>query len=104
MRKSKFSNEQITAVLNDSRSGMGTGDVCRKHGITSKTLYNWRSKFGGMQATEVRRLKALEEENAKLKRIVANQALAPLVAKRIERQISFCMGIAQSAIGPKAGI
>ena len=83
MRKSKFTDEQITAVLNDSRGGMSTGDVCRKHGITSKTLYNWRSKFGGMQATEVRRLKALEEENAKLKRIVANQALDIVMLKDV---------------------
>lgn len=75
MRKSRYSNEQITAVLNDSRGGMSTGDVCRKYSITSKTLYNWRSKFGNMQSSEVKRLKILEEENNRLKRIVANQAL-----------------------------
>lgn len=83
MRRSKFSDEQITEVLNDSRSGMATNDVCRKHGITSKTLYNWRSKFGSMQATEVRKLKALEEENSKLKRLVANLTLDNMMLKDV---------------------
>ena len=83
MRKSKFTDEQITAVLNDSRGGMSTVEVCRKHGITNKTLYAWRSKFGGMQATEVRRLKNLEDENLKLKRIVANQALDIVMLKDV---------------------
>jgi len=83
MRKSKFSDQQITAVLADSRGGMATADVCRKHGITSKTLYAWRSKFGTMQGSEVRRLKTLEEENSKLKRIVADQALDIIMLKEV---------------------
>lgn len=83
MRKSRFTDEQITAVLNDSRGGMATSEVCRKHGITTKTLYAWRSKFGSMQSAEVRRLKALEEENLKLKRIVANQALDIVMLKDV---------------------
>jgi putative transposase len=75
MRKSRYSDEQITAILGEARSGLSSADVCRKHGVSLKTFYGWRSRFGGMQASEVRKTKALEEENAKLKRIVADLML-----------------------------
>lgn len=83
MKKSRYTDQQITTVLNEARSGISSAEVCRKYGITLKTFYNWRSKFGGMQSTEVRRTKALEEENAKLKRIVANQALDIVMLKDV---------------------
>jgi putative transposase len=75
VKNSRFSEEQIIEILKQSEAGAKTNDLCRQHGISAATFYAWRSKFGGMDVTEARRLKQLEEENAKLKRIVADQAL-----------------------------
>jgi putative transposase len=75
MRKSRFTDEQITKILGEARSGISSAEVCRKHGVSLKTFYGWRSRYGGMQASEVRKTKQLEEENAKLKRIVADLML-----------------------------
>ena len=87
MKKSRFSEEQITAVLREQEDGMKTADLCRKHGISSATLYAWKAKYGGMDVSEARRLKALEDENAKLKRMLAdsmldNVALKDLLGKK----------------------
>ena len=75
MKNSRFSEEQIIGILKQSEAGAKTSDLCRQHGISAATFYSWRSKFGGMDVGEAKRLKQLEEENAKLKRIVADQAL-----------------------------
>ncbi len=75
MKNSRFSEEQIIGILKQSEAGAKTGELCRQQGISAATFYGWRSKFGGMDASEAKRLKQLEEENAKLKRIVADQAL-----------------------------
>lgn len=75
MKNSRFSEEQIIEILKQSEAGAKTSDLCRQHGISAPTFYAWRSKFGGMDVSEAKRLKQLEEENAKLKRIVADQAL-----------------------------
>jgi len=75
VKNSRFSEEQIIGILKQSEAGAKTGDLCRQHGISEATFYNWRSKYGGMEVSEAKRLKQLEEENAKLKRIVAEQAL-----------------------------
>jgi len=83
MRKSRFSDEQITQILGEARAGMKTADVCRKHGLSSKTFYSWRAKFGAMVKNDVRRLKSLEEENSNLKRLVANQAIDILAMKDV---------------------
>jgi len=85
MRKSRFSDEQITAILSESRAGMSTAEVCRKHGITNKTLYAWRSKFGKLQGTEVRRMKDMESQITRLERIVARQAVELQAAQEIIR-------------------
>ena len=75
MKNSRFSEEQIIEILKQSEAGAKTSDLCRQHGISAATFYNWHSKYGGMDVSEAKRLKQLEEENAKLKRIVAEQAL-----------------------------
>jgi len=75
MKRKRFSEEQIIGVLKESEAGAKTDDVCRRHGISSATFYSWRKKYGGMDASEAKRLRELEIENAKLKRIVADQML-----------------------------
>ncbi len=75
MKRKRFSEEQIIGVLKESEAGAKTDDICRRHGISSATFYSWRKKYGGMDASEAKRLRELEVENAKLKRIVADQML-----------------------------
>lgn len=70
--KKRFSEEQIIGILKEQEGGLKTGDVCRRHGISEATFYSWKSKFGGMEVSEARKLKALEVENARLKRMVAD--------------------------------
>ena len=87
MRKSRFSEEQIIAILKESEAGVEPGELCRRHGITRGSLYRWKAKYGGMEVSEARRLRALEEENRQLKHIVAEQAvdiraLKAVVAKK----------------------
>lgn len=87
MKRSKFSEEQIIAILREQEAGAKTADVCRRHGISSATFYSWESKYGGMEVSDVKRLKALEEENAKLKRLYAdamldNTALKDLLGRK----------------------
>jgi len=75
MKRKRFSEEQIIGVLKESEAGSKTDDVCRRHGISTATFYAWRKKYGGLEVSEARRLRELEVENAKLKRIVADQML-----------------------------
>ena len=75
MKKKRFSEEQIIAVLEEAEAGAKVLDLCRKHGISDATFYNWKAKYAGMTVAELRRLRELEAENAKLKRIVADQQL-----------------------------
>jgi len=75
MKKARFSEEQIISVLKEHDAGMATGELCRKHGISDATLYNWKKKYGGLTVNEARRIKSLESENSHLKQIVAEQAL-----------------------------
>ena len=75
MKRSKFSEEQIICILREQEAGSPTAEVCRRHGISSATFYAWKAKFGGMEVSEAKRLRALEDENAKLKRLLADAML-----------------------------
>ena len=83
MRRSRFTEEQIIAILREQESGVATAEVCRKHGISSGTFYKWKAKYGGMDVSEARKLKALEEENAKLKKLLAEAMLDNAMLKDI---------------------
>ena len=75
MRKSRFSEQQIIGMLKEHQAGLAVVEVCRRHGISDATFYTWRSKYGGLEVSEAKRLKALEEENSKLKKLLAEQML-----------------------------
>ena len=87
MKRKRFTEEQIIGILKEHELGAKTAELCRKHGISEATFYNWKSKFGGMDVSEAKRLKGLEGENAKLKRLLAdamldNAALKDLLSKK----------------------
>ena len=87
MKRKRFTEEQIIGILKEHELGAKTADICRKHGISEATFYNWKSKFGGLEVSEAKRLKGLETENAKLKRLLAdamldNAALKDLLSKK----------------------
>ena len=75
MKRSRFSEEQIIGILKEHQAGLGAKELCHKHGISDATFYKWRSKYGGMEVSDARRLKTLESENAKLKKMLAEQMM-----------------------------
>ena len=87
MKRSRFSEEQIIAILKEQETGVSVADLCRKHGVSDASIYKWKAKFGGLEVSEAKRLRALEDENAKLKRMLAyamldNVALKDLLGKK----------------------
>jgi putative transposase len=87
MKRNRFTEEQIISILKEHEAGAKTADLCRRHGMSEATIYNWKAKFGGMDVSEARRLKALEDENGKLKKLLAdamldNAGLKELLAKK----------------------
>ena len=87
MKRSRFSEEQIIGFLKEHEAGVSVADLCRKHGVSDASIYNWKARFGGMDVSEARRLKALEDENTRLNRLLAdamldNAALKDLVGKK----------------------
>ena len=75
MKRSRFSEEQIIGILKEHQAGLGATELCRKHGVSDATFYKWRAKFGGMEVSDAKKLKALEAENAKLKKLLAEQMM-----------------------------
>jgi len=75
MKRSRFSEEQIIGILKEHQAGLGAKELCRKHGVSDATFYKWRSKYGGMEVSDAKKLKALEVENAKLKKLLAEQMM-----------------------------
>ena len=75
MKRSRFTEEQIIGILKEHQAGLSAAELCRKHGISDATFYTWRSKYGGMEVSEARRLKQLEDENAKLKKLLAESVI-----------------------------
>ena len=75
MKRSRFSEEQIIGILKEHQAGLGAKELCRKHGISDATFYKWKAKFGGMDVSDARKRKALEDENAKLKKMLAEQMM-----------------------------
>ena len=86
MRSSRFSEEQIIGVLKEGEAGAATGDLCRRHGISPATYYKWKARYGGLEVSEARRLRLLEEENRKLKQLLAEAALDDHVLKELLRK------------------
>ena len=83
MRSSRFSEEQIIGILREQETGSATADVCRKHGISSATFYKWKAKYGGLEVSDARRLKALDDENRRLKKLLAEAMLDNAMLKEI---------------------
>jgi len=88
MKKTRFTETQIVAILNKQEAGIKTSDLCREYGISDATFYNWKAKYGGLEVKEVKRLRELEQENAKLKKMYAeismeNYALKDLISKKL---------------------
>jgi putative transposase len=83
MKRSRFSEEQIIAILREQEAGAKTADVCRKHGISDATFYKWKARFGGLEVSEARRLRALEDENRRLKKLLAEAMLDNAMLKDI---------------------
>ncbi len=87
MKRSRFTDSQIISILNEAESGVRVPDLCRKHGMSDATFYKWRAKFGGMDASMMKRMKELEEENRRLKKMYAEEKLkAEIVQEALEKK------------------
>jgi len=83
MKRSRFTEEQIIAMLKEQEAGMSTADVCRKHGVSSATFYKFKARYGGLEVSDARRLKALEDENGKLKKLLAEAILDNAILREV---------------------
>ena len=83
MKRSRFTEEQIVAILREQEAGMATAELCRQHGVSSATFYKWKAKYGGLDVSDARRLKALEDENRTLKKLLAEAMLDTVGLKEL---------------------
>lgn len=83
MRKSRFSEEEIISILKEAEAGVSPAELCRRHGISDATFYNWRKKYGGMDVSDAKRLKTLEDENSRLKKLLAEQVMDNATLKEL---------------------
>ena len=95
MKRSRFTEEQIIGILKEHQAGLGAKDLCRKHGVSDATFYKWRAKFGGMEVSDAKKLKALEAENAKLKKLLAEQMMDVSTLKEM---------LGKNFLGPVRGV
>ncbi len=93
MKKSRFSEEQIIGILKQHEAGLKTADLCREHGISPATFYIWKSKYGGMEVAEAQRLKGLEDENRRLKQLVADLSLDKEALKSVIRKNGWSLPV-----------
>jgi putative transposase len=93
MKKSRFSEEQIIGILKQHEAGLKTADLCREHGISAATFYTWKSKYGGMEVAEAQRLKGLEDENRRLKQLVADLSLDKEALKSVIRKNGWSLPV-----------
>ncbi|WP_245866544.1 IS3 family transposase [Oceaniglobus roseus] len=98
MKRSRFSEEQIIAMLKEQEAGMSTADVCRKHGVSSATFYKYKAKYGGLEVSDARRLRALEEENGKLKKLLAEAMLDNAILKDVAGKKMVAPGVRREAV------
>jgi putative transposase len=91
MKKTRFTETQIVAILKQQEAGISTKEVCREHGISEATFYNWKSKYGGMETSDVKRLKDLEEENSRLKKMYADLAMDNHIVKDLSTKKGWAL-------------
>ena len=91
MKRSRFSEEQIIGILKEHQAGLGAKELCRKHGVSDATFYKWRSKYGGMEVSDAKKLKALEAENARLKKLLAEQMMDVSTIKEMLGRTCGCV-------------
>jgi putative transposase len=103
MKRSRFGEEQIVAMLREQEGGVPTSEICRKHGVSSATFYKWKSKYGGMEVSDARRLKALEDENAELKKLLAEQMLDNAMLRDVTEENGEARGEAIGRDVPDGG-
>ena len=100
MKRSRFSEEQIIGILREHQAGATAVDLCRKHGASDATFYKWRSKYGGMEVSDAKKLKALEAENAKLKKLLAEQMMDVSTLKEMLGMVAGERHVFERACGP----
>jgi putative transposase len=104
MKRSRFSEEQIIAILREQEAGAKTAEVCRKHGVSGATFYKWKAKYGGMEVSDARRLKTLEDENTRLKKLLAETMLDNAMLRDVAAKNGDARRQTRSCFSPRRGL